>query len=82
MCGCNISSIQFHSAKSAFLSNELKCIGGFYICGHFRMLMCSWCYSFENENVFTTLYFGNALTSDVLEHKWRASLKTILFLYE
>ncbi len=22
------------------------------------------------------------LTSDVLEHKWRASLKTILFLYE
>ncbi len=21
-------------------------------------------------------------TSDVLEHKWRASLKTILFLYE
>ncbi len=22
------------------------------------------------------------ITSDVLEHKWRASLKTILFLYE
>ncbi len=24
----------------------------------------------------------NIYTSDVLEHKWRASLKTILFLYE
>ncbi len=24
---------------------------------------------------------NNKITSDVLEHKWRASLKTILFLY-
>ncbi len=26
--------------------------------------------------------FASQITSDVLEHKWRASLKTILFLYE
>ncbi len=26
--------------------------------------------------------FDSSITSDVLEHKWRASLKTILFLYE
>ncbi len=26
--------------------------------------------------------FARSPTSDVLEHKWRASLKTILFLYD
>ncbi len=39
----------------------------------------------QNHNVKykqLNLIRNNNNTSDVLEHKWRASLKTILFLYE
>ncbi len=32
------------------------------------------------RNLKTRLYFNSLSTSGVLEHKWRASLKTILFL--
>ncbi len=31
---------------------------------------------------FKLLANNNLATSDVLEHKWRASLRTILFIYE
>ena len=34
----------------------------------------------QNKSCF--IYIIYAHTSDVLEHKWRASLKTILFLHE
>ncbi len=35
-----------------------------------------------NEKISKNKQATNKVTSDVLEHKWRASLKTILFLYE
>ncbi len=34
------------------------------------------------EPVYLCVRITIIITSDVLEHKWRASLKTILFLYE
>ncbi len=62
-----------------------------HVCMYACICMCVCMYGWMYECILlrtsiageTEIYYGlRSATSDVLEHKWRASLKTILFLYE
>ncbi len=49
-----------------------------FVCASACVCLCKCMYVFNMAGYLLHII----ITSDVLEHKWRASLKTILFLYE